>query len=86
MVPHGGQNSIKVTVTVTDGEISAVQTSHDYQDRESGYYIDSFDADIKAAMAGTNISDAYAARVGGASLTSSAFNDALQTIENEAKA
>jgi uncharacterized protein with FMN-binding domain len=84
-VPHGWQNNIKVTVTISGGAISTVSADHDYSDQESGYYIDSFDADISATVSGDTLSDAYAGRVGGASLTSSAFNDALQTILSEAQ-
>lgn len=85
VVPHGGRNRVKATVTITNGKITNVVTSNNFSDQKSGYYIDSFDATIKSAMAGTSISNAYAGRVGGASLTSSAFNNALQTIETQAK-
>lgn len=84
-VPRGFQNTIKVTVTVDNGTISAVSATHEYEDRESEFYVDAFDADISAAVGGDTIDDAYAGRVGGASLTSNAFNDALQTIVNDAK-
>lgn len=80
-----GQNSIKVTVTIVDGNLTAVKTVNDYGNEESAYYVDSFEANISDAVKGDKITEAYAGRVGGASLTSSAFNDALQTIINDAK-
>lgn len=84
-VPQGFQNTIKVTVTVDDGTISAVSATHEYEDAESEFYLDAFDGAITAAVGGDKLEDAFAGRVGGASLTSGAFNDALQTIINDAK-
>lgn len=85
-VPHGGQNSIKVTITIKDGSVASVKTAHDYADRESGMYIDSFDSSIESVVVGKALSSTYTGRVGGASLTSSAFDQALQTIRQDANA
>lgn len=85
-VPHGDTNSVTVKLTVANGVITAVSTTHDYQDHESAEYIDMFDQEIQSAVVGKNLSGFSVSRVGGASLTSSAFNDALDTIRNDADA
>ena len=83
-VPHGS-NTIDLTITMKNGVISALKTSHDYGDRESGMYIDSFDSSIKSVVIGKSL-DMSLSRVGGASLTTHGFEDALATIANQAKA
>lgn len=85
-VPHGGQNSITATVAISGGKITSVKTSNNYTDRESGSYIDWFDQEISSTVTGQSIGDVSVSRVGGASLTSFAFNDVLDTIRSQAKA
>jgi hypothetical protein len=48
-------------------------------------YIDSFDSSIKSVVIGKSL-DMSLSRVGGASLTTHGFEDALATIANQAKA
>lgn len=85
-VPHGGSNSITVNLTVKDGVVTAVTTDNSYQDGESGMYIDSFKSGLNGAVVGKSLGDLSVSYVGGASLTSFAFNDALDTIRSDAKA
>lgn len=85
-VPRGVRNGVTVRVTVKDNIVTDVTTNHDYSDRESAYYIDSFDQEIKPSIVGKNLGTASPSRVGGASLTTTAFDDALDTIRNDAKA
>lgn len=85
-VPHGGSNSITVNLTVKDGAVTAVSTANSYQDGESGMYIDSFKSGLSGAVVGKSLGDLSISYVGGASLTSIAFNDALDTIRSDAKA
>ncbi len=84
MVPHG-QNTISVQMSVENGSITAVKTSHNYSDQESAYYTESFNSLIEQKVVGKSLSKLSVGRVGGASLTSSAFDDAIATIQNEAK-
>lgn len=84
-VPHGS-NDIAVTVTVKNGSVESVKTSHDYTDRESGEYISNFETQIAQAVVGQPISSATVNRLGGASLTSQAFNQAVKQIEQQATA
>ena len=87
-VPHGYTNSITVNLTVKDGVVTAVDTTNSFEsrDRESGMYIDSFESGISGSVVGKSLSDLAVSYVGGASLTSLAFNDALDTIRSDAKA
>lgn len=84
MVPKS-DNSITVEMNVENGKVSSVKTTHDYSDRESDFYIANFDSLIAEAVTGKNIDNLSVGRVGGASLTSNAFDDAIATIKNEAK-
>ncbi len=85
-VPHGETNNITVHVTVKDGSVVSVSTDNTYQDGESGMYIDSFKSGISGAVVGKSLSGLSVSYVGGASLTSFAFNDALDTIRSDAGA
>ncbi len=84
-VPHG-TNTLSATVTIANGSVTAVKVSHDYSDNESGMYIDSFENAIQSAVVGKPISGLSLSRIGGASLTTQAFDDVLATIESNAKA
>lgn len=88
-VPHGYTNSITVNLTVKDGVVTAVVLTNSFEsrDRESGMYIDKFrKRDFPGSVVGKSLSDLAVSYVGGASLTSLAFNDALDTIRSDAKA
>jgi len=82
----GGQNSIAVTLTIANDTITAVKTSSTVDSYQSQQYVDSFNSSINSAVVGTPLTNAYQNRVGGASLTTIAFDDTLQTIMNNAKA
>lgn len=82
----GGQNSLTVALTIASDKITAVKTTSSYDDRESQRYVDSFESGISSAVVGSSLADAYVGRVGGATLTTGAFDDTLQTIMNNAKA
>lgn len=84
-VPHG-TNNLTAKITVQNGKITAVTVNNDYSDNESGMYIDSFEAAIKNAVVGQDIGSLSLSRIGGATLTTQAFDDALATIRNDAKA
>jgi hypothetical protein len=82
----GGQNSLTATLTIVSDKITVVKTTNSYDDRESQRYVDSFNSGISSAVVGSSLSDAYVGRVGGATLTTGAFDDVLRTIMNDAKA
>lgn len=81
--PHG-VNSITVRVTLQNGTITSVTTTHSLNDRESRQYVNQFDNSIQSAVVGQPISSASVNRLGGASLTSAAFDNAIQQIAQQA--
>ena len=83
-VPRGN-NSISVALTLTNGVVRSVKSTHDYNDRESGMYIDSFDSRIESIIVGRSLESIALSRVGGASLTTHGFDDALASIATQAK-
>ncbi|MFZ1812174.1 MAG: hypothetical protein WAU02_01445 [Candidatus Saccharimonadales bacterium] len=84
-VPHGGQNSISATVTVSGGKIADVSVSDDYGDGESGMYVSGFESEVKSAVVGQSLGDVSVSRIGGASLTSEAFGAVLDIIKTNAR-
>ncbi len=83
-VPHG-TNSIEATVSIKDGVIESVDVTDDYSDRESSMYISSFESKVQSVVKGKSISSISVGRIGGASLTSSAFENVLSDIIVEAR-
>lgn len=84
-VPKGATNQIAVQATISDGKITAVSSKDTFSDRESGDYIDSFESSLKADVVGQPLSGFSASRIGGASLTTYAFEEAIQKIATQAK-
>lgn len=82
----GGRNSLTVTLTISSGSITDVKTNSTADSYQSQSYVDSFNSNISSAVVGSTLDNASQSRVGGASLTTSAFDDALNTITNNAKA
>ena len=83
-VPHGGTNTMSATVTIASGRITAVKTNDTYTDGESAMYVDSFDTSANSSVVGTSLANASFSRIGGASLTTSAFDSVLDTIRTQA--
>jgi uncharacterized protein with FMN-binding domain len=83
-VPHGGTNSLSTTIVVSGGVITSVKTSNNYTDRESGMYIDDFNSSVASSAEGKQLANYSPSRIGGASLTTSAFDDVLDTIRSQA--
>lgn len=83
--PHGDTNSLKVSVTLSSGTIAAVTATTMYNDDESAEYADSFESSVSDVIVGQEIGSTPSSRIGGASLTSAAFYDALDTIATQAQ-
>lgn len=79
-VPEGGINSITVTITLNGENITDINVEHSIAERESQKYINSFDSKIKTSVVGKNLSSLSPARIGGASLTSAGFYQALSQL------
>jgi len=82
-VPHG-TNTYSGTVIISNGTIVSVSSQHDYTDRESGMYTDSFDSGLTSSAKGQSLASYSPSRIGGASLTTAAFSSVLDTIRTKA--
>lgn len=71
---------------INSDKISSVTTSDNYTDRESGMYVSSFEGSVSSDATGQSIGSYSPSRIGGASLTTSAFNEAITNIATQAKA
>jgi uncharacterized protein with FMN-binding domain len=83
----GGQETITVTLTLADGVIEDVvvenpETTNPNSQRYQGEFIDG----IAEEVVGVPLDEVSVDRVGGSSLTSGGFEDALETIRDEAAA
>ena len=85
-VPHGGSNSITVTLTVSGGAITNLSTNDTYTDSESQRYVSSFENGVSSDANGQLLSSYSPSRIGGASLTTEAFMRALSGVRNDAAA
>lgn len=85
-VPKGDTNSITVGVTISSGKITAVTTGSGYSDHESGEYISSFESSVDGVIVGQSLGSISSSRIGGASLTSEAFYEALDAVATQAQA
>jgi uncharacterized protein with FMN-binding domain len=77
---------VTVSLTLSDDTVTSVKVTGDPQTSETVHYQGEFVAGISSAVVGKKIEDLSVTRVGGSSLTSAGFNDALAKIEAEAKA
>lgn len=85
-VPHGATNTIKVTLVVSGGVITSATTDKTYYDNESGMYINSFESSVSSDASGQSLASYSPSRIGGASLTTEAFAEAISGIRTDAAA
>lgn len=85
-VPNGTQYSVQVAMSISDDVVTDVQVFFD--DKESGQTStgmqEAFYGAFGEEVIGQNLSEVNLSRVGGASLTSQAFNDAVVDIRAQA--
>lgn len=79
-----GQEPLNVKVTLSGGTITATDVSADTISRTGQEYFDSFNAYYKDQVVGQKINGLSLSRVAGASLTTEAFDQALQQIMQNA--
>jgi len=84
-VPHGSTDSITVTATIANGVITDVKNAHYAADRESQSYQNWFELEYKPLVIGKTPTNVLLSRIGGASLTTNAFNRAISNIQVKAK-
>lgn len=83
-VPHG-TNSIKATLTIKNGTVQSLEVADDFTDRESSVYVSSFESRVKSVVEGKALGSISVGRIGGASLTSQAFENVLSDIIVDAR-
>jgi uncharacterized protein with FMN-binding domain len=82
----GGQNDLAITSLSLKGDvISDITISNNYSGRGSSKYDSRFQNSIKSKVVGKKLKDVSNAYVSGASLTSDAFDSALQSVMSQAK-
>ena len=76
--------TISVTVTLENDVITAVEVTGNPSKPESKVYQGKFIGGIADEVVGKDIDEISVSRVAGSSLTSSGFNDAIETIKDDA--
>ena len=77
---------ISVTLTVADGRVTEVEVTGDPQARESEQYQGQFIDGISDEVVGKSLDEIEVSRVAGSSLTSGGFNEAVESIKEQAAA
>ena len=78
-------NTLSATITIANDTITKISTTNEYNSGESKRYSGSFDSGISAAVKGKKLTNAKVGIVCGASLTSMAFNDVIDSVISKAK-
>lgn len=84
--PGGGEESINVSVTLSDDVVKDVTVTGNAARGDSKKYQEKFISGYKTMVVGKKISDIALTKVSGSSLTPKGFMDALAKIETQAKA
>ena len=81
----GGEEDIKVVLTLKDNVVTAVDVTQEANQRESAEYQSQFQQGYKSRVIGKSIATLELNRVSGSSLTAQAFDDALDQIRQQAE-
>jgi len=84
-VPSGHEEAIKVQINLTDDKIRTAKIDFEGIVGTSRLYQKRFSNEFESVVVGKEIADLDLARVGGASLTTKAFNKALEEVRQQAK-
>lgn len=76
--------TVSVTLTISDGVVEAVEVEGDPQAPETTKYQGEFIGGIAEVAVGVPLDELQVDRVAGSSLTSGGFNEAVQTIKEQA--
>ncbi len=79
-VPQRHVESIEVEITIEDGIVTELKNTHSKTSEDSVYHQNDFENAITDQVIGKKIEEIELSRVGGASLTTGAFNQALDEI------
>ncbi len=86
LTPARGEHTMDVTVTVANNVITDITTRYDGKDSGfSNAHQERFDAAYRSQVIGKTLSDISLSRVGGASLTTNGFNDAIKAAAAQAQ-
>jgi len=80
-VPSPEQNTISIQITLDKGVVTDVEAKNIANSPQSVQYGTRFMSSYKTEVVGQKLNDINLSRVGGASLTSNAFNAALTAIK-----
>jgi len=80
----GGESTVKVALTISDGTISEVTVTPEAENGTSKQYQAKFAGGIADEVVGRSLDDLDVSKVAGSSLTSQGFNDAIESIKAEA--
>ncbi len=81
----GGSENITVTLTITNDIITSTTIVNGASHGDAAQYQQQFSGGYQPYVVGKALANLSLSRVAGASLTTNAFNNALQTIRNQAK-
>lgn len=76
----GGTHSAEATITLENDIVTAATFSSDAGNSTSKKYVDRFKAAFKAEVVGKDLDSVALSRIGGASLTTNGYNDALDLV------
>ena len=82
----GGESTVKVALTISDGTISKVDVTPEATNGTSKQYQTQFAGGIADEVVGKSLDDLDVSKVAGSSLTATGFNDAIDQIKAEASA
>lgn len=85
LAPGGRTDSIDVGVTLVDQVVTAMDFGYQESNPDSGAFLSLFDSEIRGQVVGKSLNQINLSRVAGASLTTNAFNLALDNIANQAE-
>ena len=82
----GGQSKVKVELTLADNEVTDVTVTPEASNGTSRQYQTQFAGGVADEVVGKSLDDLDVSKVAGSSLTSTGFNEAIETIKGEAQA
>ena len=82
----GGRESIDLTVTLSGNTVTDAKVVQNATGGEAAQFQSKFGSGYRSLVVGKKITDVSLTRVAGSSLTPVGFNNAIEDIENQAKA
>jgi hypothetical protein len=83
LTPARTKHELDVTLTLEAGLVTEVDVVYDNGEGFTDPHQERFDAEYKTLVVGKSLSEISLSRVGGASLTTNAFNEAITAIKSQ---